>query len=261
MLVLWLEAFLTSFALLDGSTPPLLSTRARFGDLPAVVVVSFPRWVLGVSCFPSGMRSRYASSTSSRRSSGRAARKSGSTRDGVGRDFFHAGEAMLVASGEWKGPWFWIDDEKNQGEERDTYSVVALALRRCVRRMQVDEKFSYTNSEMRTKDNRETNGAFQKHFYHHQTIQRNIEMLFANNTRFPFTILTCLPWSFACVQFETCWDWIRLFAHAVRITSMILRTARCLCVLYAEICVNAIPGVYTENVAGVQLWQKIVWTD
>ena len=51
--------------------------------------------------------------------------------------------------------------------------------------------------------NRETNGAFQKHLYHHQTIQRNTEMLFANDARFPFTMLACLPWSFAsCVVWE-----------------------------------------------------------
>ena len=42
--------------------------------------------------------------------------------------------------------------------------------------------------------NRETNGAFKKHLYHHQTIQPNTEMLFANDGHFPFT---CLPWSFA----------------------------------------------------------------
>ena len=36
------------------------------------------------------------------------------------------------------------------------------------------------------------------------------------------------------------------FAYAVRITSTILRTARFLCVLYAEICINATPGRYLQ---------------
>ena len=58
--------------------------------------------------------------------------------------------------------------------------------------------------------NRETNGAFQKHLYHRQT------MLFANDARFPFTILVCLPWSSAsCVV----WDVLRLNpAFCVRCT-------------------------------------------
>ena len=43
------------------------------------------------------------------------------------------------------------------------------------------------------------------------------------------------------VLFETCWDRVPFFfsAYAVRIASMILRTARFLCVICAEICVNA----------------------
>ena len=54
--------------------------------------------------------------------------------------------------------------------------------------------------------NRETNGAFQKHLYHHQTIQRNTEMLFENDARYPFTILACLPcWLAWCVV----WDVLR----------------------------------------------------
>ena len=67
------------------------------------------------------------------------------------------------------------------------------------------------------------NGAFQKHLYHHQTIQRNTEMLFANNVCFPFTILVCLLWSFApCVV----WNMFETESRAIRITSMILRTTR-----------------------------------
>ena len=87
--------------------------------------------------------------------------------------------------------------------------------------------------------NRETNGAFQKHLYHHQRIQRNTEMLFANDLRFPITILACLPWLFAsCVV----WD--------VETGSRFLRTLCAslpwFCVqldfyayFFAEICVNA----------------------
>ena len=68
-------------------------------------------------------------------------------------------------------------------------SAVALALRRCIHLMHLDDKFAYENSEKR---NGETNDAFQKHLYHpaHQTIQRN-KTLFANDVRFPFTILEC----------------------------------------------------------------------
>ena len=44
------------------------------------------------------------------------------------------------------------------------------------------------------------------------------------------------------VLFEVCWDRVPLFAYAVRITYMILRTVQLdfsVCVIYAEICVNA----------------------
>ena len=37
----------------------------------------------------------------------------------------------------------------------------------------------------------------------------------------------------------------RIFAHAVRVASMILRTVRFLCILYEEMCVNATP----DNIA------------
>ena len=60
-------------------------------------------------------------------------------------------------------------------------------------------------------------------------------MFFVNDARFPFTILACLPRSFASVKFETCWDRVPLFAYAVRIASMILRTARFLCVIYCTV--------------------------
>ena len=56
-------------------------------------------------------------------------------------------------------------------------------------------------------------------------------MLFANDARYyPFKILEC-------VETETCFS-----AFAVRIASMIFRTARLLCVIYAEICAKATPG-------------------
>ena len=83
-------------------------------------------------------------------------------------------------------------------------TAVALLLRRCVHRTQVDEKFAYKKFGNVYQQNRETDGAFQKHFYHHQTIQQNTKMLFANDASFPFTILACLPRSFAsCVVDET----------------------------------------------------------
>ena len=55
---------------------------------------------------------------------------------------------------------------------------------------------------------------------------------------------TRLPWSFA-----SCWDRVPLFAYTVRIASMILRTAKFLCVLYAEICVNATAAGNVEQAA------------
>ena len=53
-------------------------------------------------------------------------------------------------------------------------------------------------------------------------IQRNTEMFFANNARFPFTILACRPRSFASCSLKRVWTEYR-FAYAVRITSMTLR--------------------------------------
>ena len=84
---------------------------------------------------------------------------------------------------------------------------------------------------------RETNGAFQKHLYHHQMIQRNTEMLFANHARFPFTILVCRPWSFASCSLRR----FRLNTALQRCTHHFhdFATAGFLCVLYAENCVHA----------------------
>ena len=64
-------------------------------------------------------------------------------------------------------------------------------------------------------------------------------MFLANDARFPFTIPACLPWSFAWWVVSDALDQYPLFAYTVRITSMILRTARFLYVLYADICINA----------------------
>ena len=49
------------------------------------------------------------------------------------------------------------------------------------------------------------------------------------------------------VLFETCWDRVAFyFAYTVCIISVVLRTARFLCVLYAYICVNATAAVSME---------------
>ena len=73
------------------------------------------------------------------------------------------------------------------------------------------QKFGYTYQQKR-----KTNGAFQKHLYDHQTIQRNTEMWFANDACIPFTIPASFPWSFvSCVV----WDVLRLNpAFCVRCT-------------------------------------------
>ena len=103
---------------------------------------------------------------------------------------------------------------------------------------QVDEKFAYRR-------NRETNGAFQKHIYHHQTIQRN--EMFANDARFLSQYSRAFRDGFPHAQFDARWDRVPLFAYAVRITSMTLRTATFLCVLCAEICVNATAASRDEH--------------
>ena len=48
------------------------------------------------------------------------------------------------------------------------------------------------------------------------------------------------------VLFET--RWVRdVFAYAARIASMILRTARFVCALYAEMCINAPAGLVIDG--------------
>ena len=44
------------------------------------------------------------------------------------------------------------------------------------------------------------------------------------------------------VQLEKCWEQVPLIAYIERITSMILRTAIFLCIIYTEICINAPPA-------------------
>ena len=61
---------------------------------------------------------------------------------------------------------------------------------------------------MRTNENKERNGwRISKALYHriHQTIQQN-KMFFTNDARFPLTILTCVPWTFA---WWVVWDVLR----------------------------------------------------
>ena len=65
-------------------------------------------------------------------------------------------------------------------------------------------------------------------------------MFFANDARFPFTYSPMFRDRLRHVFVETCWDRVPFFfAYAARTASMILRTARFLCVICAEICVNA----------------------
>ena len=91
------------------------------------------------------------------------------------------------------------------------------------------------------------------------TIKRFSKILFANDACFHFTILGCLPWSFAsCVI----WDVetkSHFFAYTVRIDSMIFRIARFLCVPYAEICVNMTAEICIQTYwnAYQQKWE---WT-
>ena len=68
-------------------------------------------------------------------------------------------------------------------------------------------------------------------------------MFFANDALFPFTKLERLPWLFRlCIIWDVSSS-SPFFAYAVRIFPLILRTARFLFVIYAEICVNATPGL------------------
>ena len=87
------------------------------------------------------------------------------------------------------------------------------------------------------------NDTFREHLYHqvHQTISVKWNVEFANDACFPFTVLVCLLWLFASTQFETRWDRFLLSVYTVCTASMFFRMARFLCVIYAEIRVNATP--------------------
>ena len=92
------------------------------------------------------------------------------------------------------------------------------------------------------------------HFKSTFQIQRN-KMFFAKDTRFPSTYSRMFRDRLRHVLFQTCWDRVPLFAYAVRIASMSLPTARFICILYAEIRVNAtaenrLPSVLLSRRAG-----------
>ena len=99
----------------------------------------------------------------------------------------------------------------HHSEQHTTLSVVVLAFKEmhtlyASRREICTQKFGNATIQYQ---HRETNDAFQKHLYHHQTIQQNTEIMFANDAQFPFTKLVCLPWSFAscslrCAETQSC---------------------------------------------------------
>ena len=68
-----------------------------------------------------------------------------------------------------------------------------------------------------------------------------------SNARFPFTYSRMFRDHVGHVLFEMCRDRVWFFAYAVRIASMILRTARFLCVICAEVCVNATAVIYYSS--------------
>ena len=89
-----------------------------------------------------------------------------------------------------------------------------------------------------------------KHLYHPDH-QRFGEMNCSSRTMCSFLIHDTRVFRdrFPCVLFETWRDCFLFVAYAARISSMILRSARCLCVIYIEIRVNTTP--VTVN--------KLVW--
>ena len=111
-----------------------------------------------------------------------------------------------------------------------------------------------------TNENRETNTAFRRHLYHwvNQKTQQN-KIFFTNDARFPFTysymlrdrVLFCLKRVETEARF--------FFAYAVRIASIILRTARFLCVLYADIRANATAISPKWTPLGTKLLSALEW--
>ena len=78
-------------------------------------------------------------------------------------------------------------------------------------------------------------------------------MFFANDARFPFAYL-CICSVIVCIMF--CLRRVETESHffaylPVDIASMILCTARFLCIIYTEICVNATAVQPTQNVDGI----------
>ena len=70
----------------------------------------------------------------------------------------------------------------------------------------VDEKFANKNSEMRTNEIKKRKAHFKSTLTSIKRFSEILKCCFASDERFPFTILACLPWSFAsCVV----WDVLR----------------------------------------------------
>ena len=75
-----------------------------------------------------------------------------------------------------------------------------------VRKWTINLRQEFGNAHRR---NREMSGAFRKHLYHHQRIQRNTEMLFSNDARFFFhsarvpSVIVCLVCSLRCVETDS----------------------------------------------------------
>ena len=93
-------------------------------------------------------------------------------------------------------------------------SAVALAFEEMRKRREIFVR-KFWNAYQQ---NRETNGAFQKHLYHHQTIQRKYRnavrkrcALSFHNTRVP-SVIVCLM-----CGLRRCWDWIPLFCVRCRL--------------------------------------------
>ena len=97
-------------------------------------------------------------------------------------------KCALSDQGHTFAQWVHIDSLIN------TTSAVALAFEEMRTPYASRRKICVQKFRNAYQRNRVTNDAFQEQFYDrvHQTIQRN-KMLFANDARFPFTMLVCLP--------------------------------------------------------------------
>ena len=125
-------------------------------------------------------------------------------------------------------------------------------LRRCIHRTQVDEKFAYTNLEMCTNKMEKRMAHFKSTVppsnvsAKYWNIVHKRCMLSFHNTHVPYVII-CPRCSLRHFETES------RFLHTpyASIASMILHSARFLCVLYTEICVNATAGTSHVNVKGL----------